>query len=155
MLIRLTHQYAKALLEYAEERDLGEIYRQALTIMLSGSCDPEHAPEGIGGFIRRIPGGEEEVLSVLYAFLELARGRMNLLAVEVISAVHLTLIQQAAVERKLTLMFRKQLELTFTVDPSILGGLRVIAADTVFDDSIKRKLMDMKNSVYEGVFSIR
>lgn len=80
---------------------------------------------------------------------------MSPLPVEVISAVPLSPAQMAAVERKLTLMFRKQLELVFTIDTAILGGLRVIAADTVLDDSIKRKLMDMKKTVYEGVFSAK
>lgn len=151
-MIKLTNRYAKVLLDFAEEHGLEEIYRQALVIVLSGSADPGHVPEAIGEFLELIPGGSDEIMAVLYSFLDLARERMNLLAVEVISAVPLTREQLASLEKKLILMFRKQLDITATVDPSLLGGLRVIAGDTVLDDSIKRKLTDMKQSVYEGVY---
>lgn len=151
-MLKLTSRYAKALLEYAEEHGLEDLYRQALVLVLSGNPDPSQTPESLREFLAAVPGGEDEISAVLYAFLDLARERMNLLPVEVISAVPLTGAQLANLEKKLILMFRKQLDMVNTVDPSLLGGLRVIAGDTVLDDSIKRKLMDMKNSVYEGVY---
>lgn len=151
-MLKLTARYTKALLDYAEEHGLEELYRQALTFVLSGNPDPSQAPEALGAFLVAVPGGREEILAVLYAFLDLARERMNLLMVEVISAAPLTHKQLAELERKLILMFRKQLDITVTVDPSLLGGLRVIAGDTVLDDSIKRKMMDIKTSMYEGVY---
>lgn len=151
-MLKLTNRYAKALLNFAEEHGLEEIYRQALLLVLSGNSDPAQAPKEIGEFLVLVSGGEGEVKAVLYAFLDLARERMNLLPVEVISAVPLTSGQLASLDEKLIRMFRKQLEITATVDPSILGGLRVIAGNTVLDDTIKRKMMDMKNNVYEGVY---
>lgn len=151
-MLKLTNRYAKALLNFAEEHGLEEIYRQALLLVLSGNSDPAQVPKEIGEFLALVSGGEGEVKAVLYAFLDLARERMNLLPVEVISAVPLTPEQLAALDEKLIRMFRKQLEITTTVDPSLLGGLRVIAGNTVLDDTIKRKMMDMKNSVYEGVY---
>ena len=77
----------------------------------------------------------------------------DVLDVEVISAVPLTMEQLARLERKLILMFRKQLSITASVDPSILGGLKVIADNTVLDDSIRRKLIDMKARIYKGVYA--
>lgn len=151
-MIKLTARYANALLEYAEENGLEQIYRQALVLVLSGVMDISQAPEPISGFLALVPGGKEEISAVLHAFLDHARERMNLLNVEVISAVPLTHEQLAKLERKLIMMFRKQLEITTAVDSSLLGGLRVIADNTVLDDTIKRKLMDMKKSVYEGVY---
>lgn len=151
-MLKLTHRYANALLEFAEEHGLEEIYRQALTMVLSGNLEPEATPQAIGEFLTLVPGGREERSNVLYAFLDMARERMNLLACEIISAVTLTSDQIARLEKKLILMFRKQLDITLTVDPSLLGGLRVIADNTVLDDSIRRKMRDMKNKIYEGVY---
>lgn len=151
-MLKLTHRYAKALLEYAEEHGLEALYRQALTYIVSGGHDPAQMPEALRAFTELIPGGEEEISAVLYAFLDMARERMDLLECEIISAVPLSHEQLVKLEERLILMFRKQLDITTTVDASLLGGLRVIVGNTVLDDTIKRKLMDMKTGIYEGVY---
>lgn len=151
-MLNLSRRYAKALLEYAEERGLGEIYRQALLLAAGRKeLDPAEIPGGLlGDFLRQVP--QEERTQALYLFLELARDRMDLLETEIISAVPLTPGQLANLEVRLIKMFRKQLDITVRVDPSLLGGLRVIVGNTVLDDTIKRKLQDMKDSVYKGVY---
>ena len=73
-------------------------------------------------------------------------------AVEVISAVQLTAQQRRSLEIRLIKLFKKRVILKFTVDPALLGGIRVIADNTVIDDSIKRKLYDIKNQITKGVF---
>lgn len=151
-MLNLTNRFANDLLSFAEEHGLEEIYMQALTLVLSGSMAPEKAPDMLGKYLSLIPGGEDEISAVLYAFLDRARARMNVLEVEVISAVPLTAEQLANLEKKLIPMFNKQLNITTTVDPSLFGGLRVVADNTVLDDSIKRKMMDMKRNIYEGVY---
>ena len=149
-MLKLTYRYANALFEYAQERGLEVIYRQALLAAVNHYSEPEDFHPEICEFLKEIP--KDEIEPVLYRFLDLARTEMNLLPVEIITAVELRQEQLAALEHKLILMFRKQLDITLTVDPSILGGLRVIAGDTVLDDTIKRKLSDMKAGVYRGVY---
>jgi len=150
-MLRQTNRYAKALLEFAEERGLGEIYRQALLLAVEkGSVTNAEVPGALGEFLQQVPRQERPL--VLHRFLDLAREHMDLTQAEVISAVPLTDRQLAQVEEKLIRMFRKQMEISTRVDPSILGGLRVIVENVVLDDTIKRKLMDMKNSVYKGVY---
>lgn len=151
-MIKMTHRYAAALLEYAEENGLEMIYRQALSLVLAGKADFSDAPEEIGGFLSAVKGEAGEISAILYKFLDMARERMDLLEAEIITAVPLTDSQLAVLEKKLILMFRKQLDIRATVDPSVLGGVRVIINNTVLDDTIKRKLRDMKNSIYEGVY---
>jgi len=151
LMLKLTSRYATALLEFAQERGLEDIYRQALLVVVKKA--PARSWEATGAlaeFLQHVP--PKEVEPVLYRFLDLAREKMDLLEVEVISAVPLTGKQLATLEEKLIRIFRKQMEITTTVDPSILGGLRVIVGNTVLDDTIKRKLADMKNSVYKGVY---
>jgi len=71
--------------------------------------------------------------------------------VEAYSAVPLSGAQLRALERKLERMLGKQTDIVAEVDPSLLGGIRVVAGDAVYDDTIKRKLSDMKRSIYEGM----
>ena len=71
--------------------------------------------------------------------------------VEVYSAVPLSQEQLRALEIKLARMLGRRADIAAQVDPSLLGGVRVVAGDTVYDDTIKRKLSDMKRSIYEGM----
>jgi len=149
-MLKLTYRYANALFEYAQEKGLEVIYRQALVSAVNHQSELEDFPQELREFLEGLP--HEEIEPVLYRFLDLARSEMNLLPVEIITAVELRPEQLEKLEHRLILMFRKQLDITLTVDPSILGGLRVIAGDTVLDDTIKRKLSDMKAGVYRGVY---
>jgi len=76
----------------------------------------------------------------------------NKLDVKVFSAVALSSEQRSRLENKLQRMFNKQIEMTVKVDPSLLGGLRIIAGFTVIDNTIKNRLAEMKKSIYRGVF---
>ncbi|MDR1062144.1 MAG: ATP synthase F1 subunit delta [Clostridiales bacterium] len=91
-------------------------------------------------------------MAVIDQFLDLARSRLNLVDAEVISAAPLTAEQQHKLEIQLIRAFRKRVSIRLSVDPSLIGGLRVLANDMVFDDSVKRKLADMKSSIYKGVY---
>ena len=149
-MINLTQSYIDALLEYANERGLERIYRQA-QLFVSEEISIEDAPEALRRLLERLSGDREDVLPMLYAFMEAARKKMNLAEAEVYTAVPLTAVQLKGLEEKLVRMFHRQLNITATVDPSLLGGVRVIVDNTVLDDTIHRKLTDMKRSIYEGM----
>ena len=72
--------------------------------------------------------------------------------VKVFSAMTLLPDQQARLESKLEKVFNKKIVMTIRVDPSLLGGLRIIAGHTVIDNTIKTRLADMKKNIYRGVF---
>ncbi|MDR0469021.1 MAG: ATP synthase F1 subunit delta [Peptococcaceae bacterium] len=74
------------------------------------------------------------------------------LGVKVYSAVTLSAEQQAKLESKMEKMFDRKISMTVRVDPSLLGGLRIIAGHTVIDNTIKTRLADMKKNIYRGVF---
>ena len=148
-MLKLTHRFAKALMVYAEENDLDVVYRQALRYITQPGKKVE-TPEPLGSFLANVPTDLAE--SVIEHFMDMARSKINLMETEIISAVPLTQQQLVTLEVKLIQMFRKQLDITVTVDPTILGGLRVVAGTTVIDDTIKRKLFDMKSSIYKGVY---
>ncbi|MCL2058604.1 MAG: F0F1 ATP synthase subunit delta [Oscillospiraceae bacterium] len=72
--------------------------------------------------------------------------------VEIISAVPLTAHQQQIIEVRLIRMMKKHITIKATVDPSLLGGIRIVTGDYVIDDTIKRKLFNMKSSMIAEVF---
>jgi len=143
--------YALALLDYAETEGLNEVFQQIWSLVLSGSIRADNAEtEGLRGVLTQVP--QDDLENVLLQFIEIARGRMDTHMAEVISAVPLTNEQLYRLEVKLIQRLRKQLIITTTVDPSLLGGLRIVVDDMVIDHSVKNRLHEMKQAVYRGVY---
>ena len=145
-----TRLNALALLGYAEAQGKSDVYQQVWALVLSGRVAAQNAePEGLKEVLEQVPPAI--LKDVLRQFLEMARENMDTLPVEIISAVPLNDEQRYKIELKLIRLLRKQLDVTCTVDASLLGGVRVIVDNTVIDHSIKRRLADMKQAVYKGV----
>lgn len=151
-MVNLSSRYANAILEYGEEHGvLDRFYREVLSIGGGTvAVNFSRVSTELAALIELIPDGDRA--AVLRQFVDMARERLGMLNVEVISAVPLTQDQLANLEIKLIHLFRKQLEITTRVDPALLGGLRIIAGSTIIDDTIKRKLSDMKKLAYKGVY---
>ena len=149
-MLNLTYRYANTLLEYATDSDLDLFYRQAFRYVIQAS-PKSPPPDPLGAFlVSTVPTDNWE--EVVEKFMDLARNKVKFIETEVISAVPMTPEQLHDLEVRLIRMFRKQLDVVTAVDPSLLGGLRIIVGDMVLDDSIKRKLSDMKSSIYKGVY---
>lgn len=63
---------------------------------------------------------------------------------EVTVAVPLADAKREALRAALEQATGKQLELQVTVDPDVVGGVRAVVGDTVFDGSLARRLADVK-----------
>jgi len=142
---------AMSLLDFASEKGLNNIYRQILAITSGGEMSAERAEsEELRVFLRQVP--RPILKDTLLLFLQMARGRMDTHKAEAISAVPLSKEQLHKVEIKLIGLLHRQLEITATVDPGLLGGLRIVVDDMVIDYSVKHRLFDMKQAVYRRVF---
>ena len=95
---------------------------------------------------------ENNVLDVLGRFLDTARGKLDILDARIVTAVPLSEAQLDSLTEKLNSRFRKHLNITTSVDPSLIGGVRVVVGNIVIDDTVKRKMQEMKKSVYKGVY---
>lgn len=82
--------------------------------------------------------------AVATAFERLAAERRGAVAAEVTSAIKLSAAQQKAIAAALKQAFGKDPEITTTVDPAILGGLRVKVGSRLFDASLKSRLDQLK-----------
>ena len=148
---KFTHLHALTLIEYAEDKGLADTYQQAWMLLRSGDIRAENAAsEEFQKLLSHIPPDELE--EVLRRFVEIARGRMDSLPVEIISAIPLTSEQLFKIQMNLIRILRKQLHITTTLDPSLLGGVRIIVDNSVIDHSVKRRLSDMKEAIYKGVY---
>ncbi|MCL2165770.1 MAG: ATP synthase F1 subunit delta [Clostridiales bacterium] len=150
----MIHLHALSLLEYAERKGLTDVYQRIWALSRSGRVQAENAhTEELKELLQAVP--EEDLENVLKHFLDIARGKMESLPVEIISAVPLSREQLYKIQVNLIRNLRKQLSVTTTVDPSLLGGIRIIVENAVIDHSVKRRLSDMKEAIYEGVYQIR
>lgn len=90
-----------------------------------------------------------EKIAVAYGNLYDAHN--NIVRGEAISAHPLTPEQLSALTQKLCDKYGKRVVLTNTVDPNILGGIRLDVAGTQLDGSLRRRLCDiekiLKNTV--------
>ena len=148
----MSRLYAMSLLDYASEKGLSDIFQQILTLVMSGRISVESArTDELREALRQVPPADLE--ETLLLFINMARGKIDTHKAEVISAIPLTHEQLRRIEIKLIGLLRKQLEITATVDPALLGGLRVVVDDMVIDCSVKHRLFEMKQAVYRRAYS--
>ena len=91
------------------------------------------------------------VVDVLHYFIRQVKRVKNIGVASVTSAVALTGAQKASIEKRLleTTDFAS-MEVTYTVDASIIGGLVIRIDDRVVDSSIKTKIETMSKALAQS-----
>lgn len=77
---------------------------------------------------------------IVSAYQARLRQHLQIVAVQVRSAVPLTAEQQAAVTRRLADLSGKRLHVSTVIDPSIVGGVVAQVGSVVYDGSVRRQL---------------
>lgn len=90
--------------------------------------------------------GDLDTVARSFELLAAAKAEKPLSA-EVISAAALDTAQQANVQQQLHQTYGERLDLRFSVDPSILGGLIIRVGDQVFDNSARTRLNAVQRSM--------
>jgi F-type H+-transporting ATPase subunit delta len=91
----------------------------------------------------RANGAEDQLDDVLNQFMQLVRGSGPREAT-ITSAVQLSQEQQNAILQQLRGKYGTTLDVTFEVEPAILGGLIVRVGDKVLDDSVRSRLVTLQ-----------
>lgn len=76
-----------------------------------------------------------------------ASGRSELIKAEVTSAIELTDAEKESLRKRLTEEYGAGLTYSFSVDPSLLGGLRVRVGDRLIDNSVATRLATLRESI--------
>jgi len=76
-------------------------------------------------------------------FAQLKNAAEGVAKAEIVSAIALTDTQVSELKAVLEKRFGKKIEATVSVDPSLIGGARIVVGDQVVDGSIAGKLQAM------------
>jgi F-type H+-transporting ATPase subunit delta len=113
------------------KRDAKQLWRLCL---VDGSLDEDRARLVVDRVIESRHTGKSGILS---QFLRLLRLDRALHAAQVASAAPLDAGTRATVEEGLARRYGRALAITFVVDPTLIGGMRLSVGSDVYDGSVK------------------
>lgn len=175
---KAARRYAKALLEIAlEQKVLDDIYSdmslvsetisssRELELFLKSPIinqDKKHnaLKEIFGDQINSISssffeiiirkGREDLLFGISNAFIEAYKKHKGILDVEVVSALELSDKEIKSLKKSLETKTGKTINITSSVDASLIGGLTIKIDDTVTDGSVKHKLENLEELFYNN-----
>ena len=92
-------------------------------------------------------GALDRLPEIVRSFERYSQAGAQKLSGEVISAVALDDAQQKRITEELRARYGDQLELRFSVDPSLIGGLIIRIGDQVLDNSLRTRLSAIQRSM--------
>jgi len=96
--------------------------------------------------LRLLASSRSGRLRVVREFIRLLKRDDELHAASVESAVALDAGEREAVHRAVERRCRRAMTETFTVDPSVIAGIRIRAAGQLYDDTVRARLLAMETS---------
>jgi F-type H+-transporting ATPase subunit delta len=121
-------------------RDAKQLFRSTL---VNGVMDEGRVRSIVQKVLEQKPRG---YMAVLGHFTRLVKLEQDRRAAKVESAVALTPEQQSGVSANLQKLYGHGLNLTFHVNPSLVGGLRVRVGSDVYDGSVSARLQELAES---------
>ena len=110
---------------------------------------PADAPRQIRNFLITLArDGKLDLLpAVVQSFEQYGQSNARPLTGEVISAIELDEQQRAKIAGDLRARYGDRLELRYSVDPSLIGGLIIRIGDQVLDNSLRARLSAVQRSM--------
>ena len=121
-------------------RDAKELFRSTFA---NGVMDEAKVRTAVQRVLDLKPRG---YVAILEHFKRLVKLEQDRRAAKVESAVALTPDQQSGVSANLEKLYGKGLNLSFHVNPSLVGGLRVRVGSDVYDGSVSARLQELAES---------
>ena len=95
-------------------------------------------------------GAVSNVGECIDAYTEMYNEMYGIEKASVVSATELTEEEKDAVRTKLEHMTGKTMRVTYSVDPALIGGLCVDVAGRRYDNTIRARLADLKQTLVRG-----
>ncbi|MBR6399631.1 MAG: ATP synthase F1 subunit delta [Firmicutes bacterium] len=92
---------------------------------------------------------EAQIPDMLEVFIEKVRSCKGMASAELISAKPLTAPQIKSIQQKLEQTSKKQVDLKYSIDPSLIGGLRIKMCGMLIDNTVKRRLDEITSRLME------
>lgn len=120
------------------KRDAKQLFRLCL---VDGLLDKDRANQAVQ---RVIETGYRNRFRVLAEFRRLVRLDQTRHTATVQSATPLSAEFQASLQTKLLQIYGESLSVTFAVEPALIGGIRIVTTDDVYDGSVRARLAALK-----------
>ena len=121
-------------------RDAKQLFRSTL---VNGVMDEGKVRSVVQKVLEQKPRG---YMAILGHFTRLVKLEQDRRAAKVESAVALTPEQQSSVSANLQKLYGNGLNLSFHVNPALVGGLRVRVGSDVYDGSVSARLQELAES---------
>jgi F-type H+-transporting ATPase subunit delta len=121
-------------------RDAKQLFRSCFN---NGVLDENRARQAVQIVINQKPRGYVGILS---QFTRLVKLDLERRTAKVESAVALTPDQQAAVQTNLTRKYGPGLNVSYSQEPALLGGLRIQVGSDVYDGSVRARLENLREA---------
>jgi F-type H+-transporting ATPase subunit delta len=121
-------------------RDAKQLFH---TCKVGGLMDETRIRKVVGAVIAQKPRG---YVGILTHFQRLVKLDLDRRAARVESAVPVSEALQQSVKANLARRYGPGLAVSFTVNPALIGGLRVKVGSDVFDGSVKARLSELEAS---------
>lgn len=110
---------------------------------------PADFPAEIANLIKVMAdaGDSTLVADVAGRIAQIASGRSQSLKAEITSAIELSDSEMDELRKRLTAEYGAGLTISFAVDPSLMGGLRVRVGDRLIDNSVATRLATLRESI--------
>jgi F-type H+-transporting ATPase subunit delta len=92
-------------------------------------------------------GDSTLVADVAGRMAQIASGRSESVKAEITSAIELSDSEMDELRKRLTAEYGAGLTISFAVDPSLMGGLRVRVGDRLIDNSVATRLATLRESI--------
>lgn len=176
-MAKLKDRYANALLEISEEQGtISKDLEQAIFIknaldntktisflMNPGiSVSQKHAfldnifSDSISDYMKNFlylmiqNGHGSKIVATLDAYIERAKRLVGVLEAKVVSARPLDAKQLNTIREILKKKAHMDVEITYDVDPDVIGGFYIMVGDRIFDATVRSELIKMKESLKRG-----
>lgn len=105
--------------------------------------------EVTGNFLALLVDRRRETFftDIVAEYIALANAGRNIVAAQVTSAVELNDKEKGELKQILGTLAGQKVETSFTVDPSLIGGVVVRMGDKIIDGSVKTRLATMRESL--------
>lgn len=123
---------------------------QEARLSLLQALTPSDAPAELGNFLGvLLSNGDLRLLGEVQSTLAgvISAETAGPVAAQVTSAVPLSAGEQKKVAERLASQFGANLEITYTVDPDIYGGLVIRVGDKLIDDSVRGRIDALRHSL--------
>ncbi len=121
-------------------RDAKQLFN---TCKVNGLLDEARVRQVVGAVVAQKPRGYVGILSHFHRLVKLDLERR---AARVESAVPASEALQQSVKANLARRYGPGLDVSFAVNPALIGGLRVKVGSDVFDGSVKARLSELEAS---------